>query len=61
MAVAVEKGNEIGRDGRKEEWAQVVESCWTVDMEVEEEERGGVGRRAPSFLALCWPSLPFFC
>lgn len=41
MAVAVEKGNEIGRDDRKEEWAQVVESCWAVDMEVEEEERGG--------------------
>lgn len=42
MAVAVEKGNEIGRDDRKDEWAQVVESCWTVDMEVEEEEdRGG--------------------
>lgn len=41
MAVAVEKGNEIGRDDRKEELAQVVGSCWTVDMEVEEEERGG--------------------
>lgn len=41
MVMDDEKGNEIGRNDRKEEWAQVVESCWTVDMEVEEDERGG--------------------